>query len=201
MNDLETEHLQRADTMLPSESAAAPVPAVIATPLQALLTAHILSDGEIVLLLLKPSPWFIVFTSLKFSAAVIICAIAAKLSQDKVRIGGIAQTATLLISGRVMWSTLQWMGRYYILTDLRILRVGGVFRVEIFACGLRKVARTRVLRTLKDTLVNIGQIEIIPQDEQLPIGVWQSVPRPRLVQEQIIAAIRKARHSGRGNGA
>ena len=86
-------------------------------------------------MLLKPSPWFIVFTSLKFAAAVVICAIAAKLSQDKVHIGGITQTATLLIAGRVMWSTLQWMGRYYILTDLRILRVGGVFRVEIFACA------------------------------------------------------------------
>jgi hypothetical protein len=188
-------------TVHPSE-AAAPAPAVIATPLQALLTGHILTDGEIILLLLKPSPWYIVFTSLKFAAAVVICAIAVKLSpQDKVHIGGIAQTATLLIAGRVMWSTLQWMGRYYILTDLRILRIGGVFRVEIFACALRKVARTRVLRTLKDHLVNVGQIEIIPQDEQQAIGVWQCVARPRSIQEQIIAAIRRAKHSGRAPGA
>ena len=57
-----------------------------------------------------------------------------------------------------------------------------------------------MLRTLKDTLVNIGQIEIIPQDEQLPIGVWQSVARPHLVREQIVAAIRRAKHTGRGTG-
>ena len=39
-----------------------------ATSLATLLTRHILRDGELVLLLLKPSLWFILLSSLRFVA-------------------------------------------------------------------------------------------------------------------------------------
>ena len=195
-----TQHDRVADSVHPSESAAAAADFPLDSPLAALLTRHVLSDGEIVLLMLKPSPWFIVFTSLKFAAVVIILAIAGKIYQDHLHIGAVPQTAALILSGRLMVAALQWMGRYYILTDLRILRVGGVFRVDIFACPLRKVARTRVLRTLRDRLFGVGSIEIIPQDEKLPIGLWQTIGRPLKIHEQVAAAINKAKQCGRGTG-
>src|SRR3954471_22297468 len=62
----------------PSESAgAATAGAPTATSLAVLLTRHILRDGELVILLLKPSVWFIVLSSLRFAAVVLILLFAA----------------------------------------------------------------------------------------------------------------------------
>jgi hypothetical protein len=184
-----------------SEGAATADPALVASaPLATLLGTHFISDGEIILLLLKPSLWFILLSSLPFAAIVSILAIAAILYEDHIHFVIPAQTAVFLIAARLMWATLQWMGRYYILTDRRILRLSGVFKVDVFSCPLRRVARTRLLQMLPERLLNIGHIEIIPQDEQLPIAIWQCISRPRRVHEQVIAAIRRAKHSNRSNG-
>ena len=39
----------------------------------------------------------------------------------------------------------------------------------------------------------MGSIEIIPLDEAVPIGLWQTVSRPVAVNEQITAAITRAK--------
>jgi hypothetical protein len=184
---------------------AAVAPATATTPLAALLSRHLLQEREVLQLLLKPSQWFIVTSSLRFAAIVLIAVIAAQLLEDRLNYNysarGYAELATFLIAGRVMWATLQWMGRLYLLTDLRILRLGGVFRIDIVACPLRKVARTRLTRTMRERLLHLGSIEILPQtdtDESLPDFAWQTIARPVQVQEQIVAAINRAKHPGRG---
>jgi hypothetical protein len=175
--------------------AAAPAPLTAAAPMAALLTRHILQDGEVILLILKPSILFIVLSMLRFAAVVLIVMIAAKVFDE--RLPGQARTyveaGIFLLGGRLMWSVLQWMSRLYILTDLRIIRLSGVFQLEIFDCPLRKVARTRILRTMREQICRLGSIEIIPSDERLPIGTWQMVSRPILVNEQIVAAVNRAK--------
>jgi hypothetical protein len=183
---------------LASEGAAAAVAPPFSPSLATLLATHILRDGELVLLILKPSLWFVLLSSLRFIAAVLILIIAAKVFDP--RLPGpnrdYLETGLTIIAARLMWATLQWMGRLYILTDLRILCVWGIFNVELFDCPLRKVARTRLVRGLSDQIVAVGTIEIIPQDESLPIGVWQTIGRPRQVHEQILATISRAKQGG-----
>src|SRR3954465_7844839 len=58
-----------------ASDATAPTAAV--TPLGAMLARHILRDGEVILLVLKPSFWFIFLSSLRFMAAVSIVALGA----------------------------------------------------------------------------------------------------------------------------
>jgi hypothetical protein len=183
---------------LPIESAAAPGQSSAGrTSLATLLSAHILRDGELVLLILKPSIWYIPLSSLRFATAVIILAIFARLTNDQHVIGYI-ETATFLIAGRVMWAVLQWMGRLYLLTDLRVVSLSGIFNVEIFDCPLRKIARTRLLRTMRERVLRLGSLEIIPCDESTPVSVWQTIARPAEVQLQVITAIRRAKHNGLG---
>jgi hypothetical protein len=182
-----------------SEGAATPAVST-STSLATLLASHILRDGELVLLILKPSIWFILLSSLRFIAAALILLIAARVydphlpgpNRSYVEIG------TTVIVIRLMWATLQWMGRLYILTDMRILSLSGVFNVEVFDCPLRKVARTRLVRGLQDRVVAVGSVEIIPQDESYPFGLWQTVARPRQVHEQIVATINRAKQGGGG---
>lgn len=150
------------------------------------------------LLILKPSLWFILLSSLRFIAVALIFLIAAKVFDPSLPgpNRGYAELGTSLIIGRLMWATLQWMGRLYILTDLRILSLSGIFAIEVFDCPLRKVARTRLVRGLQDRLVGVGSIEIIPQDESFPFGLWQTVARPKMVREQIVATINRAKQGG-----
>jgi len=61
--------------------AAAPVaaPPAVSTSLATLLTRHVLRDGEIILLILKPSLWTILFNSLPAVAAALIVMISTGL--------------------------------------------------------------------------------------------------------------------------
>jgi hypothetical protein len=92
-----------------------------------------------------------------------------------------------------MWAVLQWMSRLYILTDLRIIRLSGVFTLDVFDCPLRKIARTRILYTVRERILGLGSVEIIPADENYPIGMWQTIARPVAINDQIVAAINRAK--------
>jgi hypothetical protein len=181
-------------------SASAAVPSA-ASPLAALLTRHIFQDGEIILLVLKPSIWFVVLSMLRFAAAVFIVMIAGVVFDDHmpgpariyIEIGVIALVA------RFMLAALQWMSRLYILTDMRIVRLSGIYTLSIFDCPLRKVARTRILYTVRERILGLGSIEIIPAEEQYPICVWQTVGRPVAIHDQVVAAINRAKQ-GRSSG-
>ena len=189
-----------------SEGAAAAaadvVPAV--TSLATLLTRHILRDGELVLLILKPSLWFIVFAAMRFAAVVLIGVIAAKLWMPGHAAVRVAEAGAFLIAGRIMWAVLQWMGRLYVLTDLRVLRLSGVFSVDIFDCPLRKVSHARMYRTFRERMLRLGSIEIVPADSTCPPGEWRTIKRPAEVLDTIQATVRRAKQGGGGiadNGA
>lgn len=182
-----------------SAGAAAHQP-VKTAPLAALLTRHILQDGEIILLILKPSLWFIFLSMLRFAAAVLIVMLAKPVFDEQLpgphRI--YYEVGVFLLIARLMWAVLQWMSRLYILTDLRIVRLSGVFTLDIFDCPLRKLARTRILYTVRERLFRVGSIEIIPSDEEYPICIWQTVSMPVEINEQIVAAISRAKQGRNG---
>ena len=185
----------------PAAAAATEGKRALSPALAVLLAGHVIRDGEVVQLVLKPSVWFVPLTSLKFLAAAAIVAIAAKLSLPSHAAWYYVQAAVFAAAGRLMWATLQWVNRLYILTDMRVLRLSGVFGVEIFDCPLRRLRGTRVLRTFRERLLRLGSIEIQPADDQRPPGVWQTVARPREVDDMIRAAARKAQSGGAGLAA
>ena len=179
---------------------AATVEAPTATSLATLLSRHILRDGEVVILLLKPSPIFIGLSSIRFIAVVALLVTAIFLFDinDRFQWNTVAviEGGIFIVAGRLMWAVLQWMARLYVLTDLRVLRISGVFNVHIFDCPLRKVARTRLMDVTRERVVGTGSIEIIPLEENSPEGIWQTVAQPRQVHEQVVATINKAKQGG-----
>jgi hypothetical protein len=184
----------------PSESGAnAAAPAVdFISPLGQILAGHILRDGELVLLILRPSRWFILLTSLSFLAVTGILMALAVIYDDHLRhlSRQYLQIGLFLMMGRLMWATLQWMGRLYVLTDMRIVTIKGVFTLEVFDCPLRKVARTLLERTFKEQLCRVGSIVVVPQDEHMPFGAWHMVSNPRRVHDFIKATIARAKQGG-----
>ena len=113
---------------------------------------HILRDGELVLLILKPSLWFIVFAAMRVRRGRADRHHRGQAVDARPRRLRAAEVGAFLIAGRVMWAVLQWMGRLYVLTDLRVLRLSGVFNVDIFDCPLRKVGEARLYRSFRERL-------------------------------------------------
>jgi hypothetical protein len=178
------------------DAAAAPAPRPTHGGLAALFTTHILRDGELVLLIRKPSLWFIPLQSLWFAAIAALVAIGLTLAQNQIdflRTGAYFETAIFLTACRLMWVSLQWMGRLYVLTNLRILRLSGVFTTEVFDCPLRKVAHLRLIATVRERAVGLGSILILPGDDSRPAGLWQTISKPRQVHSEITAAINRAK--------
>ena len=173
-------------------------PARPSSSLATLLTGHILQDGEVILLILKPSFWFIILSSLRWAAAIAILLVAGKIYDAQIpgKNGLYVEAGIFVLAGRVMFAVLQWMSRLYVLTDMRILRLSGIFKMELFDCSLRKVAATRICYTTRERILGLGSIDIIPSDPDAPCGQWQTIDRPRQVQEEILLAIQRAKQGG-----
>jgi hypothetical protein len=184
-------------------TAGAASPAVAAPPvttsIATLLTRHLLRDGEIILLTLKPSTWTILFGTLPAIGIALIIMISTRLwAPHHVHIG--VEAGMMLVACRAGWAILSWAGKLYLLTDMRVVRIWGVFSPQIHDIPLRRVARTRLTTSTRERLWRLGSIEIIPESDHWPWSVWQTVPKPREVHETIRRAITRAKQGG-GCGA
>lgn len=176
-------------------AAPAVVSPAVATSLATLLTRHIVRDGEIILLILKPSLWTIFFSTLPAIGIGLILIFSTCLwAPHHVHIG--IEAGGMLIAARAAWAVLNWAGRLYLLTDLRIVRINGVFSPDIHDIPLRKVARTRLTTSFRERLWRLGSIEIIPETDQWPWSVWQTISKPRQIHETITRAIARAKQGG-----
>jgi hypothetical protein len=182
------------------EAAAVAAPAVAAEPpvttsLATLLTRHVLRDGEIILLTLKPSLWTILFGTLPAVGIALIVMISTCLwAPHHVHLG--VEAGLMLIACRAAWAVLSWAGKLYLLTDMRVVRISGVFSPQVHDIPLRRVARTRLTISLREKLWRLGSIEIIPESDHWPWSVWQTVAHPRQVHETIRRAITRAKQGG-----
>ena len=108
------------------------------------------------------------------------------------------EAAVFVIAGRVMWAVLQWMGRLYVLTDLRILRLSGVFTIDVFDCPLRKVRSVQLVATVRERLLGLASIEIHSSRGGEPSALWQTISRPKEIHAKVLAAINRAKQTGFG---
>ena len=170
--------------------------AVVRMPLATLLAGNVVPQGEIVNLLIKPSRWFILLNSMRFAAIVIVVVAGLHALGVKPFIFKTlcVQLAVFFIAGRVMWSVVEWMGRYYILTDMRLMRVCGVFDVSIHSCVLRKVEMVKLYSPVAEKLLGRGSLDIFGCDQK-PM-IWQTIGRPEKVLQQVRAAVYRAKSNG-----
>lgn len=179
----------------PTAAAAAAAP-VVSTSMATLLTRHVLRDGEVVLLLLKPSLWTILFASLPAVAGALIVMISTGLWSSRHTHVGV-EVGLMLVAARAAWAVMGWAGRVYLLTDMRIVRIAGVFSPLVHDIPLRKVARTRLVTGFHERVFRLGSIEIIPESDHWPWSVWQTIAHPEKIHDVVRRAIAKAKQ---GNG-
>jgi len=178
------------------EAAARPTAAQLA----AMVPNGVIDGGEVVILLLKPSLWFIVLGPLRTLAA-LVAVTAGLVALDTALTGGVYRRQIVLAGSaalclRLFWQFLEWLSRAYVLTDRRVIRVRGVLTVQVFECALGRVQHTEVVRILREQLVGLGTIAFTTAGTGRVEALWEMVNRPMSVQQEVVRAVR--RYGGRG---
>jgi len=165
------------------------------------IPAHLLDGGEIVELKLKPSLWFILFTSFRtLLAMALVVLLSSPLSRALGPVGltqpVLVKIALALAAARVVVATLQWVSRLYVLTNRRIMRIRGIFNVDIFECQLARIQNTFMQLTLYERVFSLGTIGFATAGTGGIEATWENLNHPLEVHERIRTAIQKAQGGG-----
>ncbi len=168
--------------------------ATIAGSLSGVIPAHLIDEGEQIIFAIKPSLWFILFYYAKMIGLVIAILIAVRFFPYVPSLVSqyISQIAGALILLQLVIAVLEWISRLYVLTDRRVIRIQGIFNIDVFEAPLVKIQNTYLTFALHERLVGIGTILIATAGTAGIDAAWQNINQPLEVHEQVRRAIREA---------
>ncbi len=165
----------------------------------AMVPAEILQEDEVVLLLIKPSLFYIFYSSFSFLLGTMLLGIVAgRISWMSLGVnlvpGMVAWLTVLVCVGRLLWALLVWTSHTYMLTNRRVVTIKGVVNVHMFQTALRKIQKTEVYRPVGQRLFAAGTIGFATAAAAGSAeSTWVMIARPLETHEQIVAALNKAR--------
>jgi len=166
-----------------------------------LLPGDLLSEDEKVLFAIKPSLWTVAFLSFRMVVISLTIAVVVMLTGPTLRLGRLStyiiETCGVVAMGRVGYAFLQWASRSYVLTDSRVIRIRGVFTIDIFQCALVKIQNTFLVLTLPQRLLKLGNIEFTTAGTGGIEAIWRHCKYPVKVHHELIRSINKASNRGK----
>jgi hypothetical protein len=167
----------------------------------ALLPEQLLQGGEVIILLIKPSPWYIVLESLRFlviTAVLLAGALVAtgsgwlseQLSISKL---DLVLLAIAIAGARLVWQFLEWLSRVYVLTDQRVIRIMGFFRVQVFETQLKKIQHTVTLFSIRERFFALGTIGFATAGTDTVEATWRMVAKPLEVHRVVVETLNRYR--------
>ena len=162
----------------------------------AMLPADLLQGDETILLLLKPSPLYIVLACVETLAIIALIAVVALSLQRRFDTHWFDEQAmetlcTLLACLRLGWQFLEWMSRTCVLTDRRVIRFMGVLRPQMFQAELRRLQHTEVLWTIRERMFGLGTLTFSTAGRSMPEAYWVMIARPVSVHRKIVQAMHR----------
>jgi hypothetical protein len=97
----------------------------------------------------------------------------------------------VIAAARLIWQTLEWMGRVYVLTDRRLIRRRGVLRVAVFQTLLSNIQHTSVFALLRERIFGLGTIGFATAGSDTYEAFWVMIPDPYGVHKIVDDAIRR----------
>lgn len=163
----------------------------------AMLPTELLQPGEIIILLLKPSPWFILLAPLKTLFLLVLLVLGFGAANAQFNLGVATRDIVLvgvgLVGIRLFWQFLEWLSRVYVLTDQRLIRVRGVLRVFVFECRLHEVQHTELLFSLRERPFGLGTLGFATAGTATLEAYWEMVAQPLEVHQRVIETLRRYR--------
>lgn len=173
-------------------------PILVQARILGLLPEQLLQPGETIILLIKPSPWSILLRSL---GSLIILTLLILVGLTAVRRGLIVCVTSsdvmllglVLIGVRLIVQFMDWLGRIYVLTDRRVVRVQGVMRVNVLECSLNRIQHTTATYTLWERLFGLGTIGFATAGQPAAMIHWRMIDRPMEVHRIVIQTLHRYR--------
>lgn len=192
---------QPGDLSQPMRAGSAAPTSSVAT-LTGVIPEHLLDEGEAVLLAIKPSLWFILFSSAKviFAVAAALVLLWKTQSAHEISFRTICQFAAVAILLQVTVAFFLWLSRLYVLTNRRVMRIKGVFNIDIFEASLPKIQNTFLTLAIHERVVRLGSIQFTTAGTAGIEASWQNINHPLEVHEIIRRAIRQSTRSPTANG-
>ena len=161
-----------------------------------LVPADLLSGGEIIILAIKPSGWFVLLASLPVLVSALVVAVIAYVV-DIYSSWSAAEAVICLCAAvvviRLTWACWQWLGRTYVLTDRRIVTVRGLLHVRVSAAALTDIRRAVLTATIAERLFGTGGIYYLTDSENTPAVAWNTVAQPVEVHEIVTKTIERSK--------
>ncbi len=162
-----------------------------------MLPTELLQPGEIIVLLLKPSAWFILLAPLRTLTTIVVFALALNTANTYLTLSlgrqNILLAALTLILLRLFWQFLEWLSRVYVLTDRRIISVAGVLRVRVFETPLQKIQHTNLLFSLRERFFALGTIAFATAGSAFSESFWLMLSNPLQVHQKIVQILHRYR--------
>ena len=160
-----------------------------------MLPSDLLSEDEVVLFAIKPSIWTVAFLSFRTVVISVAVAAGAMVLGPVMRLGVlstyIVEICGAAIFARVGFALLQWVSRSYVLTDQRVIRIRGVFTIDIFQCALVKIQNTFLTLTLPQRFLNLGNIAFVTAGTGSVEAIWRHCKNPLQAHQQLIGSINR----------
>ncbi len=155
---------------------------------------QLLGEGELVLLTVKPSVWFIPLTSVRTLAVLALVAVGGYYLGRVLPMGIGSQTIEvacgLLALARLAAACCQWGGTLYVLTSRRVMRIRGAIKVDIVGCPLNEIRHTALLITGQiERFSRIGTLFFHTDRGNLTGGEWLHISRPTEIRDAIDKAV------------
>lgn len=165
---------------------------------ESLVPAELLQGGEIVVLLMKPSLWYIVLSRLGWLATIVVVAVGLVWFELRWRLGfyqphNVTTVMMAAIAGVLAWQTLDWIARLYILTDRRVVRQMGFFRPQIFEAPLHRVQHTELHFSIRERVFGLGSLSFSTAGTGVREAYWLMVNQPLEVHRKVIQTINRYR--------
>ena len=164
---------------------------------QEAVPAHLLDGGEVVILAIKPSPWFVLIRSLRWLVGLAVLALVIQRFPQATRGFPAANQVVMVVAIAVLaLGALKWVSRLYVLTNRRIMRFRGVLKVEIFHTPLENLTGATLSIAPYERLLRIGTVYFDGPDLPSPSTRWVHLARADEVHRTITETLRRAHNSG-----
>ncbi len=172
-------------------------PTTVSAPGLTVVPARLLDEGEIVILAIKPSGWFCVLVSLPVlvvAAAVAVGAyVAGGLLPGWPHPAAVGLVAICAAAARLVVGWLQWLGRLYVLTNRRLIRLAGVVGEDVHQCPLKPLARAAISATWTERVVHVASMSFESDHPAAADADWAHISHAHEVHKIVSDAIAQAK--------
>ncbi|MEY4118777.1 MAG: hypothetical protein RLZZ116_2105 [Planctomycetota bacterium] len=173
-------------------STAVAVPRTVPHALQA-----VLHPDELIILLIRPSPLYIVLSSFgTLVAAAIGALVLAYAGQFPWSPWSDVHAAAFgigLAGMRLAWAWLDWINHFYVLTDRRVIARRGVLRTMLAEAPLARIQNTIVVQSMRERLCFLGTLGFATAGRGTFDAFWESIATPFDVHRKVLEAIERYR--------